>query len=118
MSFILRPYQEQAVDLGVKSLMASSVPGIEVLPVGSGKSLVIANIVKRLDGPCIVFQPSKEILEQNYAKLVAYGEYPSVFSASLGKKQVGDITLATIGSVMSPTCFLPSEAENTLGYSP
>ena len=100
MSFTLRPYQEQAVDLGAKALMGSSVPGIEVLPSGSGKSLVIANIVKRLDGPCIVFQPSKEILEQNYAKLVAYGEYPSVFSASLGKKQIGDITLATIGSVI------------------
>lgn len=35
-----------------------------VLPTGAGKSLVIANIAARIDGPLIVFQPSKEILNK------------------------------------------------------
>jgi len=74
--------------------------GVVVAPTGSGKSLVIAAIATRLAGPCIVFQPSKEILEQNLAKLASFGHRAAVFSASLGRKEVGTITLATIGSVV------------------
>lgn len=105
MSFVLRDYQEQAVDAGTAFLKIPGAPGegghgLMVEPTGSGKSLVIANIVRRLNRPCIVFQPTKEILEQNLAKLGAYGFDPAVFSASAGTKDVGDrITLATIGSV-------------------
>lgn len=73
--------------------------GVVVLPTGGGKSLVIANVVSRLDGPCVVFQPSKEILEQNFAKFRAYGFRPAIYSACAGEKRVGQITLATIGSV-------------------
>jgi DNA repair protein RadD len=99
-TYVLRPYQQQAVDAGVFFLESKEkINGIEVLPTGSGKSLVIANIVKRLDAPCLIFQPSKEILEQNFAKFQSYGFEPSIYSASCGKKNVGDITLATIGSV-------------------
>jgi DNA repair protein RadD len=61
---------------------------------------VIAGIATQLRHPCLVFQPSKEILEQNLAKLEDYGYRPSVFSASLGRREIGSITLATIGSVM------------------
>jgi DNA repair protein RadD len=77
--------------------------GLVVLPTGSGKSLVIADVVSRLDGPCVVFQPSKEILEQNFAKFVAYGYRPAIYSASVGQRRVGQITLATIGSVRTKT---------------
>lgn len=65
----------------------------------SGKSLVIANIVKRLNAPVIVFQPSKEILEQNLHKYLSYGEMASVYSASVGRKDIGHVTFAMIGSV-------------------
>lgn len=100
MTLTLRPYQQQSVDLGVSFLHRSSKKnGIIVLPTGSGKSLCIASTVKQLDGPSLVFQPSKEILEQNEEKMIAYGYTPSVFSASAGRREVGDITLATIGSV-------------------
>lgn len=100
--FTLRPYQQEAVDKGVRFLTAPiRNHGILVLPTGSGKSLVIANIVKELNAPALVFQPSREILRQNFSKLVAYGFRPAVYSASLGKKQVsGGVTLATIGSVV------------------
>lgn len=74
--------------------------GIIVLPTGAGKSLVIADIAARLDAPVLIFQPSKEILEQNYEKLCSYGVFHvGIFSASFNRKEVQKITFATIGSV-------------------
>lgn len=66
----------------------------------SGKSLVIADIASRLDGHTLVFQPSKEILEQNYKKLCSYGILDcGIYSASFNSKEINRITFATIGSV-------------------
>jgi len=99
----LRPYQSAAVDAAVAYLTDEKLAGrhgIVVQPTGAGKSLAIANIVARLPGPCVVLQPSKEILEQNAAKLVSYNYHPAVFSASFGRREIGRITLATIGSVV------------------
>lgn len=68
----------------------------------SGKSLVIADIASRLEGPLLVFQPSKEILQQNFAKLQIYGIFDcGCYSASVGCKDINRITFATIGSVMN-----------------
>lgn len=75
--------------------------GVLVLPTGSGKSLVIANIAKALKGKTVIFQPSKELLEQNFAKYISYGEYAEVYSASAGRKKISQITFATIGSVVN-----------------
>lgn len=105
MAYTLRTYQEKAVAAGLAFLRVPGPPkdgghGLIVEPTGSGKSLVIANIVHHINRPCLVFQPSKEILEQNLIKLASYGYEPAVFSATVGSKVVGDrITLATIGSV-------------------
>lgn len=102
-TFTLRPYQQAAVDRSLAYLRDPRMRGrhgLVVAPTGSGKSLVIAGIAAGLDHPCLVFQPSKEILEQNRAKLEAYGYRPSIFSASFGKRDIGSVTLATIGSVM------------------
>ena len=98
----LRDYQREAVDAAVNFFSTGSKKnGLIVLPTGSGKSLVIANIALRLNAPVLIFQPSKEILEQNYEKLCSYGVLTDVgiFSASLNRKQVSTITFATIGSV-------------------
>lgn len=66
----------------------------------SGKSLIIADIAARLDGHILVFQPSKEILEQNFKKLCSYGILDcSIYSASFNSKEISRITFATIGSV-------------------
>ena len=99
--YTLRPYQQESVDRGVSFLTGQFYDGggVLVLPTGAGKSLIIAGIADRLDGPCIVFQPTKEILEQNCAKLKSYGYNPAIYSASFGKREIGSITLATIGSV-------------------
>lgn len=71
----------------------------------SGKSMVIAEVANRLDGNTIVFQPSVEILEQNYAKLHdVYGyEDCGIYSASKNKKEIKRVTFATIGSVKNKT---------------
>lgn len=102
-AYVLRDYQSAAVDAAVAYLtddILAGRHGIVVAPTGAGKSLYIANIVARLPGPCVVLQPSKEILEQNAQKLASYGHHAAIFSASFGRREIGRITLATIGSVM------------------
>ncbi|MDP2319602.1 MAG: DEAD/DEAH box helicase [Acidobacteriota bacterium] len=101
--YTLRIYQQHAVDRAVSYLTQPEFRGrngLIVIPTGAGKSLVIAGIASRLNAPVLVFQPSKEILEQNAEKLRGYGYHPGIWSASLGKKRMGMITLATIGSVV------------------
>ena len=101
MAFTLRPYQKQASDAGVNFFSTKGDwNGIEILPTGSGKSLVVADIANRLDGDTLILQPSKEILAQNYDKMRSYGKECSVYSASMKSKEIGKITFATIKSVM------------------
>lgn len=98
--YTLRPYQREAVNHSVDFLSSNgNKNGIIVLPTGAGKSLVIAGIAEKLGAPVLIFQPRKEILEQNREKLRAYGIETSVYSASFNSRQIGNVTLATIGSV-------------------
>lgn len=102
MKYQLRDYQQKASDLALNFFNdpKKKTNAIMVLPTGSGKSLVIADIASRLDGHTLVFQPSKEILEQNFKKLCSYGILDcGVYSASFGSKEINRITFATIGSV-------------------
>lgn len=100
MSFTPRPYQKEAIERAVNFFHdRKKYNAIEILPTGSGKSVVIANIASSLPGKTIVFQPSKEILEQNYAKFLSYGYRAGIYSASAGTKYIDNITFATIGSV-------------------
>lgn len=102
----LRPYQQEAVDRAVAFFNSKEkTRPILVLPTGAGKSLVIAFTVKQLTGNVLILQPSKELLEQNYRKYdeVIKGhaelERASVYSASVGIKERGRVTFATIGSI-------------------
>jgi len=98
--YTLRPYQKESVNRSVAFLSnGGKQSGIIVLPTGAGKSLVIAGIAQALGRPVLIFQPRKEILEQNREKLTSYGIQTSVYSASFGSRQIGNVTLATIGSV-------------------
>lgn len=101
MIYKLRDYQQEASDAAIRFFRnTDSENGLLVLPTGAGKSLVIADIAHRLDGNVLVFQPSKEILQQNFAKLKSYGvEDCSIYSASFNSKEIDRITFATIGSV-------------------
>lgn len=103
MKYELRDYQKRASDAAVMAFTSKTLmDGLLILPTGAGKSLVIADIASRLDGHLLVFQPSKEILEQNFAKLQSYGCWDAgIYSASMGVKDINRITFATIGSVMN-----------------
>lgn len=78
-------------------------PSLIVLPTAWGKSILTAFVAKNTTGKLIVLQPSKELLEQNYAKYVNlcgdFGANAGIYSASFGRKEIGQITYATIGSI-------------------
>ena len=101
--YTLRPYQQEAVDKCLEFFadVKNKKNSIVVIPSAGGKSLVIAKVSLELGGDVLVFQPSKELLEQNYRKFTEYGGKASIFSASKNSKEVGAITFATIGSVKS-----------------
>ena len=106
-NFILRDYQKEASDRAIEFFNSDRKSNaIMVLPTGSGKSLVIADIAHRLNEPVLIFQPSKEILEQNYDKLKNYGILDcSIYSASFNSKNISRITFAMIGSVINHSEF-------------
>lgn len=97
----LRDYQQEASNRAISFFQNPTIKGngLIVLPTGAGKSLVIADIASRLDGHVLVFQPNKEILEQNFNKLCSYDILDcSIFSDSCDSKEINRITFATIGS--------------------
>ena len=96
----LRDYQKEAVEAGQK-VIKKKKNGILVLPTASGKSLVIAEIIKNTNLRTIVLQPSVEILKQNLEKIKAFGMADiGIFSASMDEKTIGHVTIATIGSII------------------
>lgn len=101
MKYQLRDYQQQASNAAVSFFLDTERKGnaIIVLATGGGKSLIIADIAYRLKSDVLVFNPSKEITQQNYAKMKSYGVECSMYSASVGEKVISKITFATIGSV-------------------
>lgn len=124
--FELRDYQKIAVSDGLKYMKGRSTkPALLILPTGTGKSLVIGSIVKELESPTLVLQPSKEILEQNFEKARMYGLNPTIYSASCNKKELSSLTYATLKSVkkeinelknIGVRNFLIDESHS--GYSP
>ena len=100
--YTLRPYQLMASMSALSFFRGTdNIRALSVLPTGSGKSLVIGAIAANLDDPTIVFQPSREILVQNLAKIKSYGiRDVGVYSASAGSKTINKLTLVTIGSVV------------------
>jgi DNA repair protein RadD len=109
----LRDYQARAVaDLfgwWTKHQEDADIP-LLVLPTAAGKSVICAEIVRQMweQWPdyrprTVVLVPSKELAEQNAAKLTALlpdDIHVGFVSASLGKKQHhADVIVATIGSI-------------------
>lgn len=100
MSYKLRDYQQEAADIAVANLKKYGKPFVIQAATGAGKSLIIADICHQIDEPILILQPSKEILEQNYNKLVSYGVTDvSMYSASMNSKEIAKFTYATIGSI-------------------
>ena len=98
----LRENQVEPVAIGVEFFKTPKMkPSIIVAPTAFGKSIVIAAIAKEVGEKLLVLQPSKELLEQNYNKFIALGGNASIYSASMGSKELGDVTYATIGSIIN-----------------
>ena len=109
----LREYQSRAVtelfDWWTKHQDAADIP-LLVLPTAAGKSVICAEIVRQMwdqwpeyHPRTVVLVPSKELAEQNAAKLKALLPHTisvGFVSASLGtKKYNADVIVATIGSI-------------------
>ena len=98
----LRPNQIEPVEKGVAFFKKKKVdPSIIVAPTAFGKSIVIAAIAKEVNERMLVLQPSKELLEQNYNKFINLGGDASIYSAAMGEKEIGNVTYATIGSIVN-----------------
>lgn len=110
-NYVLRAFQETALEKLYDHWMQKPLCNpLLVMPTGSGKSVVIAQLIFNLfdtwpeDHPrTVVIVPSKELAEQNAEKLVALlPSHISVgfYSASLGRKNAtADVIVATIGSI-------------------
>lgn len=104
MEIQLRDYQKAASDKAVAFLLNPKIKknGLIIIPTGGGKSWIIADIANRLNDNVLIFCPSKEILVQNYEKMIKISPFDcAVYSASVGQKQIAKITFATIGSAIN-----------------
>jgi DNA repair protein RadD len=98
----LRDYQQEALDDCLKFLNTPGTkPGVVVAPVAYGKSLLISSVAHQSGRKVLTLQPSGELLKQNLDKLRALGGDASVYSAGQGIKEIGELTYATLGSVVS-----------------
>lgn len=95
----LRLYQQQAVSRVVAHFRGTDEPAVVVLPTGSGKSLVIAELARLARGRVLILAHVRELVEQNHAKYQAYGLEADIFSAGLGRKESG--RQVVFGSVQS-----------------
>lgn len=101
----LRPYQVEPVRIAIDFFRRENPdPALIIMPTGSGKSILAAEVAAACPDPILVVQPTKELLEQNLEKyrLLCGDLAPAgVYSASFGKKQIDHVTFATIGSIKS-----------------
>ena len=78
-------------------------PSLIVLPTAWGKSILTAFVAQNCNDRLLVLQPSKELLEQNIKKYFTlcngFAVNAGIYSASFGRKEISQITYATIGSI-------------------
>lgn len=100
MKYDLRNYQKESSAQGVHYLKNYGKPFILTLATGAGKSIIIADMCHKLNEPVLIICFTKEILEQDKAKMHSYGvDDITAYSASVGEKKIGKYTFATIGSI-------------------
>lgn len=97
-----RTYQVEAIAANVEYFTKKKADynAFQILPTGSGKSVVIAHTTSALQGKSLILQPSKEILAQNFQKFISQGKRAGIYSASAGMKHIDTVTFATIGSII------------------
>ncbi len=97
--FKLRDYQQDAVSAVLKHFRKTNESAVIVLPTGSGKSLVIAELARLAKRKILVLTHVKELVEQNHQKYESYGVTAGIYSAGLKLKQTQhQVTFASIQS--------------------
>lgn len=105
----LRPYQINSINELYDYIR--SEPGKNpclVLPTGAGKSIIVAKVAeafcKKSDGNLLMLTHVKELIQQNYDKVVRFvcPDDVGIFNAGLGKKQLDrKITFGSIQSIVN-----------------
>lgn len=91
-----RYYQTEALIAAIEHLKKPGFGGLAVLPTGTGKSFIIADLIHQLlkqkkDLKILMITHVKELIEQNFEKLKAVWEYPKgrppagIFSVGLSR---------------------------------
>ncbi len=130
----LRDYQQQSIDALINYFMENDGNPLVVLPTGAGKSICIGDFIKKVmgypDQRIIMLTHVKELIEQNYEKLITlWPNAPAgIYSAGLKRRDKhDDIIFAGIQSVHSKSdqfgkfdliiideCHLISPGANTM----
>ncbi|WP_299794181.1 DEAD/DEAH box helicase [uncultured Shewanella sp.] len=95
----LRDYQQQAVDAAVTHFKRSADSAVLVLPTGSGKSIVIAELARIANGRVLVLTHVKELVAQNAEKVGLLTAEASIYSAGLNQKSTKNKTV--VASIQS-----------------
>lgn len=107
----LRDYQAEANGEAINHFRKSTDPFLMTLSVGSGKTLMIADLAKNTvskGGRVIVLSHQGELIQQNSDEAWEYGLPNSIFAASLGKK----------GTKMNPIFAMRQTLVNALDEPP
>lgn len=93
----LRPYQTEAVE----AMLTSDGAPLCVLPTGTGKSIVIAELINQISGRVLVLAHVKELVEQNSEEFLGLCPEADVgiHSAGLGKRDTDNAVI--FGGVQS-----------------
>ena len=109
----LRPYQQAAVDAVYEHLRSKETNPCVVLPTGTGKSLVLAQIAKdsveKWNGRVLILAHVKELLEQNADKIrkLCPELKIGIYSAGLRSRDTKEqVIVAGIQSVYTKACEL------------
>lgn len=100
----LRSNQTEPIQKAIEFFKQSKPkPSLIVLPTAWGKSILTAFVAQNCNDRLLVLQPSKELLEQNIKKYFSlcdgFAVNAGIYSASFGRKEIAQITYATIGSI-------------------
>lgn len=106
----LRDYQIYSVSTAIRELnKPKPKPFVLQLATGAGKSLIIADICHKMNQRILVLQPQKELVQQNYDKMMSYNPdfEVGIYCAALKRKEVRQVTYATIQSIYKhPELFM------------
>lgn len=109
----LRPYQEEAIQATLNWFAAGKEKPCVVLPTGTGKSLVQAELIRRVleDAPYVrilALCHSKELVGQNYQETMSiWPACPAgVYSAGLKRRERAQVLFAGIQSIHKKAGFI------------